>query len=240
MTIELEDLAIEVTRKKIRNLRISIHPPAGEVRLSAPMRTSLAEIREFAASRLGWIKKHREKLRVQKTESRLDYVTGERHLVWGHSHTLQIEEMQVPPSVELLEDVILLRVRPGSDRERRGTLVTAWYRRQVEAALPPLIKAWEPRMSVEVKGFSMRQMKTRWGSCNTRDGSIRLNTELAKKPRECLEYVLVHEMVHLIEASHNARFKALMDRFLPPWRETRRLLNRFNPGMGRGSTDEID
>ncbi|MBU2602971.1 MAG: M48 family metallopeptidase [Actinobacteria bacterium] len=225
--IKLDDIVVDVVLKDIKNVHLSVYPPTGRVRVSAPRRMSMETIRVFAISRLGWIRRQQKKLRDQDRESPREYVDRESHYVWGRRYLLKVVEENAAPRVQTKHGTLLLRVRPGADRETREAVVAAWYRQILKAAVAPLIEAWEPRLQVTVAGFFVRQMKTKWGSCNPTARTIRLNTELAKKPQECLEYVVVHEMVHLLESTHNARFLTEMDRFMPTWRDTRDMLNRL-------------
>ena len=192
--------------KDIKNVHLSVHPPTGRVRISAPSRMSLDTIRVFAISKLGWIKQQQRKLREQERETPREYLDRESHYVWGKRYLLKVIESDEPPSVELKHSQMLLRVRPATDEAKKQAIVEEWYREQLKEAVPPLIAKWEPLMGVKVERFFVQRMKTKWGSCNPGAGSIRLNTDLAKKPRECLEYIVVHEMVHLIERHHNDRF----------------------------------
>lgn len=225
--ITLGDIAADVVLKDIKHVHLSVHPPTGRVRISAPRRMSLDRIRLFAIAKLGWIKQQQKRLRAQERESRREYLDRESHHVWGRRVLLKVIEEHATPTVQLRHATLLLRVRPGAREAARGALLAAWHRQLLREAVPPLVKAWEPRLSVTVNGFYVREMKTKWGSANPSAGTIRLNTELVKKPRECLEYVVVHEMVHLLERTHGSRFVALMDRFMPAWRDTRALLNRL-------------
>lgn len=227
MTLELGGLALDVVRKDIKNVHLSVYPPTGRVRISAPRRMGLDTIRLFAISKLGWIKKQKKKLREQERETQREYLDRESHLVWGRRFLLKVVEEDVAPSVQIQHGTLLLRVRPGADDETREATVAGWYRQQLKTAVPALIQAWEPRLSVTVNRFFIQQMKTKWGSCNPTARTIRLNTELAKKPRECLEYIVVHEMVHLLEPTHNARFISLLDRLMPQWQHYRDILNRL-------------
>ena len=188
---------------------------------------SLETIRVFAISKLDWIKRQQRKLREQERETPRDFVDRESHWVWGRRYLLRVVESGGPVAVELGHGRMLLRVRPGTGLDRRRSVVEDWYRGQVKAAVPPLLERWEPRIGVRVERFFVQRMKTRWGSCNQKARTIRLNTELAKKPRECLEYIVVHELVHLLEPTHNARFVGLMDGLLPGWEGYRDLLNRL-------------
>ena len=225
--IKLGDIVVEVVLKDIKNVHLSVHPPAGRVRISAPKRMSLATIRVFVISKLDWIKRQQAKIRQQDREPPREYVDRESHYVWGKRYLLTVSEHDRPPSIELKHSRMLLRVRPGTDEHKRHALTEHWYRGQIKQAVVPLLAKWQPLMGVEVERFFVRRMKTMWGSCNYKAHTIRLNTELAKKPPECLEYVVVHELVHLLEPTHNARFVALMDRFMPKWEFHREMLNRL-------------
>jgi hypothetical protein len=225
--IALGEIAVHVFKKDIKNIHLSVYPPAGKVCISAPLRMNLDTIRLFAISKLGWIKKQQKKLREQERESRREYLDRESHYVWGKRYLLKVREEAAASRVEIEHGTLLLCVRPGAGDEIKAAVVAGWYRRLIKTALPPLIEAWESRLSVKVHGFFVRQMKTKWGSCNPVARNIRLNTELAKKPRECLEYIVVHEMIHLIEPTHNARFIAMLDQVMPKWRFYRDMLNRL-------------
>jgi len=227
LQIELGDITVDVVLKAIKNVRLSVHPPAGRVRISAPTRMSLATIRGFAMSKLDWIKRQQAKIREQEREPPRRYVDRESHYVWGKRHVLTVSERNEPPSIELTQGRMLLRVRPGTGARTRHAVAEHWYRGQIKTAVGPLLAKWEPLMGVKVERFFVRRMKTMWGSCNYKTHTIRLNTELAKKPPQCLEYVVVHELVHLLEPTHNARFVALMDRFMPAWESHREVLNRL-------------
>lgn len=225
--INLGDIAVDVVLKDIKNVHLSVYPPTGRVRISAPKRMSIDTIRVFAISKLDWIKQQQTKLRAQERETPRDYVDRESHYVWGKRFLLKVVEEDVAPNVQIQHDTLMLRVRPGVAEATRQAVVAAWYRRLLKTAVPPLIEVWEPRLSLRVKRFFVQQMRTKWGSCNTFARTIRLNTELAKKPKECLEYIVVHEMVHLIERTHNARFTSLLDHFMPQWQHHRDTLNRL-------------
>jgi predicted metal-dependent hydrolase len=223
----LDDLVVDVVLKDIKNVHLSVYPPDGRVHISAPARMNMETIRVYAISRLGWIRRQQKKLRDQERESRREYVDRESHYVWGRRYLLKVVQETAVPSAQIKHGTLLLTVRPGADEQTRAATVSAWYREILKTETATLIEAWEPRLQVKVNGFFVQQMKTKWGSCNPAAGTIRLNTELAKKPPECVEYVVVHEMAHLLEPTHNARFLALMDRFIPTWRETRKTLNRL-------------
>jgi predicted metal-dependent hydrolase len=223
---KLGDIAVDVVLKDIKNVHLSVYPPTGRVRISAPMRMSLDTIRVFAISKLGWIKQQQQKLRGQERETPREYLNRESHHVWGKRYLLKVVEEDGAPNVELKHSKMILRVGPGADHDAKQAIVARWYREQIRVAVPDLIARWEPVIGVTVKQVFVQKMKTKWGSCNPASRSIRLNTDLAKKPRECLEYILIHEMVHLLERHHNDRFKEYMDRFMPSWRHRRDELNR--------------
>ena len=225
--IKLGDMVVEVALKDIKNVHLSVHPPAGKVRISAPLHMPLDTIHAFASSKLPWIRQQRERHREQERETPREYLGGEGHYAWGERYPLAVIESDQAPSVELADSRMLLRVRPGTDDKRKQALVYGWYRQEIRKAVPPLIAKWEPGMGVKVERFFVQRMKTRWGSCSVGTKGLRFNSELAKKPRECLEYVVVHEMAHLLERTHNRRFEALMDRFMPEWRIHRAALNRL-------------
>ncbi|MHB8763776.1 MAG: M48 family metallopeptidase [Deferrisomatales bacterium] len=225
--LDLGGLPVEVVFKDIKNVHLSVYPPEGRVRISAPTRMSLDTIRVFAISKLAWIKEQQKKLREQERETPREYLDRESHYVWGRRYLLTVTEENQPPSVTLQPGQLVLRVRPATEEPRRQELVEEWYRQQLKNAVPPLLATWEPRMGVQVARFFVQRMKTRWGSCSPGTRTIRLNTELVKKPPECLEYLVVHELAHLLEPTHNARFVALMDRFVPKWQFCREELNRL-------------
>ena len=223
--LNLGGIAVDVVLKNIKNIHLSVYPPTGRVRISAPSRMSLDTIRVFAVSKLGWIKRQQTKLRGQERETPREYLDRESHYVWGKRYLLKVIECAEAPSVELKHRRMLLRLRPGTHDERKQVVVEEWYREQIKQAVPPLIAKWEPVMGVKVERFFVRRMKTKWGSCNPRARSIRLNTNLAKRAPEYLEYLVVHEMAHLVVRHHNGRFGILMDKCLPSWKQLRQGLN---------------
>ncbi len=223
--IKLGDIAVDVVLKNIKNVHLSVHPPSGRVRIAAPEHMNLDTIRVFAVSKLAWIKKQQKKLREQERETFREYLDRESHYVWGKRYLLRIVEVDAAPAVELKAGSMILRVRPGANAKARGATVSKWYREQLKAAIPDLLAKWEPVIGVNVERVFVQKMKTKWGSCNPDRRSVRFNTDLAKKPSYCLEYILVHELTHLLEKTHNDRFTALMDQFMPQWREYREMLN---------------
>jgi predicted metal-dependent hydrolase len=183
--------------------------------------------RAYAVSRLGWIRDQQVKLRGQAREMPRQFVTRESHYLWGRRYLLSVVEREMKPFVTIDHQRITLTVRPGSSRAKREAVMHAWYKGQLHEAVPPLIRKWEPRLMVTMAGYFLQRMKTKWGGCNHRAATIRLNTELAKKPRDLLEYVVLHEMLHLIEPTHSERFVALLGEHYPAWREARAELNEL-------------
>lgn len=225
--LELGDIKVEVVQKDIKNVHLSVNPPNGVVRVSAPLSMNLDAIRAFALTKLTWIKEQRRKFEAQEREPAREFLERESHHVWGKRYLLTVVERDQVPTVVLTHEKMIVTVRPGTTRLKIQAVVEDWYRDQLRDALPELIAKWEPILGVKVERLFIQQMKTKWGGCTPEDASLRLNTELARKPPEFLEYVVVHEMSHLIEATHNARFIALMDQHLPNWRHMRDELNRL-------------
>jgi predicted metal-dependent hydrolase len=225
--IHLGDIAVDVVQKGIKNIHLSVHPPTGNVRIAAPLRMNADTIRVFAISKLGWIKKQQQKLRKQERETPREYLDRESHYCWGKRYLLKVVENDAAPRVELKHASMVLHVRPGADDDKKQSVMDEWFRRQLKAEIPPLIAKWGRHMGVTVARFTVRKMKTKWGSCTPESKSILINLELAKKSPECLEYIVVHEMVHLLEPTHNSQFIAFMDQFMPKWRFQREELNRL-------------
>lgn len=225
--IQLAEIVAAVTHKKIKHIHLSVYPPSGAVRISAPLRMNLDTIRVFALSKLSWIRKQQHKFRTQERETQREYLDRESHYVWGQRYLLHITHKNAAPEVNLCHTQLVLQVRPKADEAKRRSVLDEWYRQQLKQAIPPLLAKWESQLNVSVAQFIVRKMKTQWGSCTPASRTIRLNLELAKKPPHCLEYIVVHELVHLLEPSHNRRFIALMDQFLPQWRFYRDELNRL-------------
>jgi predicted metal-dependent hydrolase len=225
--LRLGEIAVDVVLKDIKNVHLGVYPPTGRVRISAPKRMSLNTIRVFAISKLGWIKQQQRKLRSQERETPREYLDRESHYVWGIRYLLKVVLDNDSPKVELKHRKMILRVAPGTSEETKQASLARWYREQIKTAVPALVTKWGPIIPVKVERVFVQRMKTKWGSCNAGRRSIRLNTDLAKKPRECLEYIVVHEMIHILEPTHGPRFVALMDRLMPQWRACREQLNRL-------------
>jgi len=224
--IEVSGIDVDVIRKDIKNIHLAVYPPTGRVRLSSPLSVKKESLRLFVISRLGWIKKHNRNMNSQIRKPEREYIQGESHWVQGQRYLLNIVEKKAAPKVEIRNKKYLdLYVRPGSDKSKREEVIKEWYRELLKSQIPSLIKKWEKELGVEITDWGVRQMKTKWGSCNTDDRRIWMNLELGKKPKHCLEYVVLHEMIHLKERHHNERFKALLDKHMPGWQSVREELN---------------
>jgi predicted metal-dependent hydrolase len=226
-TIQLGEISIEVTRKDIKNVHLSVRPPDGHVTLAAPLATRLEVARAYAISKLGWIRDQQQKLASQARETPRQFITRESHYLWGRRYLLNVEQREAKPCVTVDHKRMTLTVRPGSSDTKRAEVMHQWHKELLHEAVPPLIRKWEPKLGVQVHGYFLQRMKTKWGGCNHRAGHIRLNTELVKKPRHLLEYVIVHEMAHLLEPTHSDRFLAILDKHYPTWREARAELNEL-------------
>ena len=223
--ITLGDITIALTRKQVKHVHLSVHPPNGRVTMVVPQATRLAAARAYAISKLRWIRDQREKLRTQPRELPRAFVTRESHYLWGRRYLLTVQEMDTKPSVVAKNQRLVMTVRPGASASKRAEVMHEWHKSLMHAAVKPLLSKWETRIGVKASAYFLQRMKTKWGACNARARNIRLNTELVKKPRDLLEYVIVHELMHLIEPRHSDRFMALMDRHYPHWREARAELN---------------
>lgn len=223
--IQLGSITCDVERKDIKNVHLSVHPPTGQVTVAAPASMKLDTIRVYVISKLSWIRSQQKKMVAQERETPREYLERESHYLWGKRYLLSITEANQRPFVSLSHQKMLLTIRPGASAEKRSAVLAEFYREHLKVEVAPLIEKWEAKLGVEVKRFYVRHMKTQWGSCTHERGTIRLNTELAKKPKACLEYLVVHEMIHLLEPTHNERFVGLMDLHLPNWRILRNILN---------------
>ena len=223
--LTVRGINIDVVYKDIKNLHIGVYPPVGRVRVAAPERLDEDQIRLAVIQRLPWIKRQRQQLQDAARQSPREMVTGESHYVWGVRHRLKVIERPGRAHVEVDGDRLLLYVPEGTDTDARVKLLQDWQRKQLRLRFPPLIARWEPIIGREVPRWSIRRMKTKWGSCNRETGHIWFNLELAKKHPLCLEYIVVHEMTHLLERNHGERFTKLMDGFMPDWRSRRDQLN---------------
>ena len=223
--LHLSGIDIDVQRKSIKNIHLSVLPPTGAVRISAPHHVNVDTIRVFALTRLAWIKKQQKKFVDQIRETPREYIDRESHYFEGRRYFLEIVEQNAPPKVELESKRITLYIRPETTEDKKKQILTDWYRQKLKNSIENLISQWETRLEVKVEKFTIQQMKTLWGSCTPERRSIRLNLELAKKPTECLEYIVVHELLHLLEPTHNKHFIELLDKHLPQWRRYREMIN---------------
>jgi predicted metal-dependent hydrolase len=220
-------MRVDVVRKDIKNVHLAVYPPRGRVRIAAPRRLSEDAIRMAVVTRLGWIKRQQRVYEGQDRQSEREVVSGESHFVEGRRYRLRVTEQDTPAAVRVRSSRSLeLVVRPGATREARAAVLDRWYRTRLRGHAAELIAKWQEIMGVEATAWGVRRMRTRWGTCQTESRRIWINLELAKKSRACLEYIIVHELVHLLERHHTDRFRALMDRFLPAWRSCRDELNR--------------
>jgi len=225
--IVVSNISVDVVRKNIKNLHLAVYPPNGRVRVAVPFRMNDDAVRLAIISKLAWIKRHQTKFAGQERQSARDFVTGESHYFQGRRYRLNVEYHNGAPKVVISNNTTIdLLVREGSDKSQRQRALTEWYRSQLKEQIPSLIDKWQPIVNMSVAEWGVKQMKTKWGTCNIKAQRIWLNLELVKKPVHCLEYIIVHEMLHLLERNHNDRFKLLMDKFMPQWRSYREELNR--------------
>lgn len=226
-TLQLGDISIQLTRKAVKHVHLSVHPPEGRVSLVAPTSTRAEVARAYAISKLAWIRTQRAKFSEQARESPRRFITRETHYLWGRRHLLTVEHEDAKPRVTLDHRRITLVVRPGSTQAARARGMHEWHKSLLHQIVPRLIAKWESRLGLRVAGYFLQRMKTKWGGCNHRARHIRLNTELVKKPKDLLEYVIVHEMLHLIEPRHSERYFTLMTKHYPTWQEARAELNEL-------------
>lgn len=229
-TLMLHELVVEVQRKAIKNMYLAVRPPTGRVRVSAPLWMSEERIRLFVLGKKDWIQRQRQKIEAQGRHRPYEFVPQEIHFVWGCPCPLGIEERDAAPAVTFAPGILTLHVRPGSDSRKRGEILEGWYRQILRAAALPRLIHWQNILGLPPATLRIRNMKTRWGTCTPARRSILLNTELAKRPLECLEYLVVHELMHFLVPNHGPRFIAHMDKHLPQWRALRKRLDKFPLG----------
>ena len=230
-SITVAGIKVEVVRKDIKNLHLGVYPPHGRVRVAAPLVVSNEAVRLAVIDKLGWIRRQKNKFAHQPRQSQREMVSGESHYFLGRRYRLRVHEHDRPSKVALRGIASLdLFVRPGTTAEQREAVLLRWHREQLRALIPPLLEKWQPILGVQVAHWGIKKMKTKWGSCNTDACRVWLNLELAKKPPQCLEYIVAHELVHLLERHHNERFLALMDSFMPHWQQCRETLNKTQLG----------
>ncbi len=226
-TIHIGEIAVALTRKDVKHVHLSVHPPSGRVTLVAPEGTRLEVARAYAVSKLRWIRDQQAKLREQARETPRQFIERESHTLWGRRYLMTVLHREAKPCITIDHKRITLTVRPGSDAGRRAAVIHEWHKSLLHEVVPTLIKKWESKLEVKVAGYYLQRMKTKWGSCNHKAGHIRLNTELVKKPKDSLEYVIAHEMMHLLEPTHSDRFTAILEEHYPNWREARAELNEL-------------
>jgi len=231
-TITIGDIVIDLTRKDVKHVHLSVHPPHGRVTLVAPTKTRPEVARAYAVSKLTWIRNQQAKLCEQARETPRQFVERESHYLWGRRYLLTVVERDAKPSVTHDHRRITLSVRPGCDQAKREAVMNQWHRTLLHEVIPPLILKWERKLNVTVETYFLQRMKTKWGGCNHRAGHIRLNTELVKKPKDLLEYVIAHEMIHVLEPTHSKRFVELLKSHYPSWNEARIELNELPLGAG--------
>lgn len=225
--ITVSGIAVEVVRKDIKNLHLGVYPPNGRVRVAAPLVVSDEAVRLAVIDKLAWIRRQKARFAEQPRQSEREMVNGESHYFLGRRYRLRVHEHEAPARVALRGVASLdLFVRPGSSVEQREAVLLRWHREQLKALIPPLLEKWQPVLGVQIAAWGIKKMKTKWGSCNVDARRVWFNLELAKKSSQCLEYIVVHELVHLLERHHNERFTKLMDSFLPPWRQYRDMLSK--------------
>lgn len=225
--ITISDLVIEVDRKNIKNIHLGVYPPDGRVRMAVPLKINDEAVRLFAISKLAWIKKHQANFKAQERQPKREFIAGETHYFQGKAYLLNVIYHNGKNEVKTRNNTDLdLYVQEGSDEAQRKKVMMDWYRQQLKKEIPLLIEKWSKIIGVQVNDWGVKQMKTKWGTCNIEAKRIWLNLELAKKTTNCLEYVVVHEMTHLLERHHNERFTMLMNKFLPNWRLYKEELNR--------------
>ncbi|MDA3926951.1 MAG: SprT family zinc-dependent metalloprotease [Kiritimatiellae bacterium] len=226
--ITVNGMKVEIVRKSIKNLHLAVYPPAGRVRVAVPLNITDENVRMAVINKLGWIKRQQARFIAQPRQSKREYVNGESHYVKGKRYRLNVIEGSGRQWVAInSRTIITMYIQKNKDAISRHRVMEQWYRQQLKETIPSLVQRWQDKIGVSVNEWQVKRMRTRWGSCNPSVRRIWLNLELAKKPIDCLEYVVVHEMVHLLEPSHNANFVSLMDRYLPKWRFYRDELNKL-------------
>jgi predicted metal-dependent hydrolase len=225
--IHIGNIIVEVTQKDIKNVHLSVYPPLGQVKIAAPERMELDTIRIYAISKLSWIRKQQAKILSQKREAPREYITRESHYYLGKRYLLNVIEHNSPPVVKLKHNKIELYIRPGTNSQKRKEILEEWYRNQLKELVRKQINKWEDIMNVQTNDFGIKKMRTKWGTCNIEAKRIWINLELAKKPIQCIDYIIVHELTHLMERNHNSKFVAIMDNYLPNWKELKVELNKL-------------
>ena len=231
--LKIGEMSIDLIRKDIKNMHLAVYPPTGRIRLAVPKTTSDDTIRLFAVSKIGWIRRNQRKFLAQDRQTPRQYKARESHYFQGRRYLLRIiEQDAVPKVVFKTKTYIDLYVRPNSTTEQKQNVINEWYRAELKKIVQPIIDKWQEQIGVTINDWQIKQMKTKWGTCNIEKKRIWLNLELAKKPIMCLEYIVVHEMIHLLERHHNERFLALMEKHMPQWEFHKTELNRLPVSHG--------
>ena len=226
-TITVRGIEVQVVRKAIKNLHLAVYPPDGRVRIAVPDNVTDDNVRLAVVSKLSWIKSQQQDFKDQPRQSSREYISGECHYFFGKRYRLELIERDTTPEIKLLKSGKLkMFVRTDSSIEAKAKLLSNWYREELKKVIPQLLEKWEPIVGKRAKDWRIKKMKTKWGSCNIEQRRVWLNLELAKKPPECLEYILVHELIHLCERRHNDRFKVLLDKFMPNWQTRKKILSK--------------
>jgi predicted metal-dependent hydrolase len=227
-TISVANLTIDIVRKDIKNMHLAVYPPNGRIRLSAPEKTDSEMMRLFAISKIGWIKKHIKNFNAQPRETPREFISGESHYLFGKRYLLNVVEHKGFNKVEIKgTKTINLHIKPKTSKEDKGRIMREWHRNQIKNQIPELITKWESVIGVKANDWGVKKMRTKWGTCNIDEKRIWINLELSKKPIICLEYIIVHELIHLLERNHNDKFIAYMNQFLPKWRLYKEELNNL-------------
>lgn len=226
-------LSIDLVRKEIKNMHLAVYPPTGRVRIAAPLRIDDEAVRLFAISKIAWIRKQQRNFEAQDRQPPRQYIERESHYYQGKRYLLRVIEKDAAPQVVLkAKTYIELYVRQGTSTEQRQAIINEWYRTELKKQIQPLVDKWQGKIGVTVNDWQVKQMKTKWGTCNIEKKRIWINLELAKKPIQCLEYIVVHEMIHLLERHHNDRFLSLMEKYMPQWKFYKEELNRLPVSHG--------
>jgi predicted metal-dependent hydrolase len=225
LQFQIDNISIELIRKSIKNIHLSVHPPEGRVTIAAPTHLRIDTIRVFAIAKIDWIRDQQKRLLDQERESSREFLNRESHFVWGERYLMKVILVDKSPSLEIKNKQLVFRVRSDWGQVDKQSFLDSWYRELIKEATLDLLSKWEKKLDVKVSRLYVQRMKTKWGSCNSKAASIRLNSDLAKKPKECLEYIVVHELAHILESTHNQRFIKIMDQNMPKWRSHQQLLN---------------
>ncbi|TGM58460.1 M48 family metallopeptidase [Leptospira adleri] len=224
---QLGDIEVELIQKEIRNLHLSVNPPNGRVRISAPLTMKFETIRVYAISKLAWIKKQKRKFKNQERESRREYIARESHYFLGKRYLLRVFKTENLQNLDLKHNSIDLYITDSTTWNKKNEVLKKWYRDRLKEVSVPLIQKWTKNLKLDNVEFSIRSMKTRWGTCNPSKRKIWLNLELAKKPKDCIEFIIAHELIHILEKNHTVRFFSLLNHHYPNWKEAQEKLNRL-------------